>query len=466
MKTNSIFYAALTAACLVGCTKQMPTVPAANSQQPPTVAEARAEAAKFAGLSQSSVFALQSTAGTAIDATVQWNWAHTVKGQQTTWLRVPIAMPQKNAPFSSMAMQFAKEANGTVQAWLTTENLVRLNDTLRRAVTFYTPQGKLHHALLLRDEQRKMYRLNVQLPEASGIDRRSGGCKIEGYVYMTISCQTVPGGGPYDVSCRLTTHNHFNISCWGVGAEQSLGDGTGGAGGGEGNGNLVLPEDALAYDEEEDLSSPVANLEKLLKCFSNLPDAGATYSAKIYVDIPNNADPTRLLAGRGNPGHTFIRLTKTNGDKTITQTFGFYPQNGPKSVVTLGPVPSETRQNGQKDKEHEYNASYALNSVSQVQFQAMLQQAAQQATRPYDLTDFNCTSYALGIINAGLPAQSALQSLPAVVVHPVSLTPVAFKDSPSGLFLYLKALQSNPAQASNIEMNVDKNGSTSYGECN
>jgi hypothetical protein len=258
MKTNSIFYAALTAACLVGCTKQMPTVPAANSHHPPTVAEARAEAAKFAGLSQSSVFGLQSTAGTAIDATVQWNWAHTVKGQQTTWLRVPIAMPQKNAPFSSMAMLFAREASGTVQAWLTTENLVRLNDTLRRAVTFYTPEGKLHHALLLRDEQRKMYRLNVQLPEASGIDRRASGCKIEGYVYMTISCQTLPGGGPYDVACSFTRHNHFNISCSQV-EEQWQGEEGGGGSGGEGSNN-PNPDDALAYDEEEDTDDPVANL--------------------------------------------------------------------------------------------------------------------------------------------------------------------------------------------------------------
>jgi hypothetical protein len=464
MKTNSILYAALTAACLVGCTKQMPTVPAANSHQPPTVAEARAEAAKFAGLSQSSVFALQSTAGTAIDATVQWNWAHTVKGQQTTWLRVPIAMPQKNAPFSSMAMLFAREANGTVQAWLTTENLVRLNDTLRRAVTFYTPEGKLHHALLLRDEQRKMYRLNVQLPEASGIDRRTSGCRLEGYVYMTSICETPPLGGRYDAVCKYTTHNHFSINCSQV-EEQWQGEEGGGGSGGEGSNN-PNPDDALAYDEEEDTDDPVANLEKLLNCFGNLPDAGATYSAKIYVDIPNNADPTRLLAARGNPGHTFIRLTKQNGGQTVTQTFGFYPQNGAKSVATLGPVSSEIKNNGIGLRGHEYNASYFLDGVTEVEFGQMLQQAAQLATLRYDLTDFNCTSYALGIINAGLPPQSALQSLPAVVTHPVSLTPVAFKDSPSGLYLYLKALYGSPAEANKIELDVNKKGSTSNGECN
>ena len=238
-------------------------------------------------------------------------------------------------------------------------------------------------------------------------------------------------------------------------------------GGGGGSGGESSPAELLSYDEPEETSDPVVNLEKIIDCFNRLPNAGATYSAKIYVDIPNNTAPERLLTANGNPGHTFVRLTKSSGGQTISQTFGFYPESGAKSVLTLSDVSSAIKNNGALNFESEYNASFTANNLSADQFNAMLQAAGTLANRNYNLTNFNCTSYAMGVVNAGLPASRQLMSLPALIAHPVNGLPLQFTHSPSGLYVYLNALHgSGTAEAANIEMGVNKKGATSYGECN
>ena len=66
------------------------------------------------------------------------------------------------------------------------------------------------------------------------------------------------------------------------------------------------------------------DINKMFKCFDNIPDAGATFTVKACVDIPNNNDPTVLWNLSNRAGHVFLTLSKSNGSQTITQSIGFY----------------------------------------------------------------------------------------------------------------------------------------------
>lgn len=316
---------------------------------------------------------------------------------------------------------------------------------------------------MVNDKSRKIERL-LDLTMASSSNIQQASCIIMGGTYYTVSCnlQSV---------CVFTFHSNLLISCSPDRRENFLesldpADNSlpGGSGGGGGD---LSPTDVISFEEEEDSSDPPVNIDKILNCFSQLPNTGATYSAKVYVDVPDNTNPTKIMTLSGNPGHTFVRLTKTSGGQTISQTFGFYPESGGKSVLTLSDVSSTIKNNGVEDRGHEYNASFTANNLSADQFNAMLQATGTLADRNYNLTNFNCTSYAMGVVNAGLAANRQLMSLPALITSPVNGLPLQFTHSPSGLYVYLNALHgSGTAEAANIEMGVNKKGATSYGECN
>lgn len=142
-------------------------------------------------------------------------------------------------------------------------------------------------------------------------------------------------------------------------------------------------------------SGAAINLNKYIKCFDNLPNNGAVYSITIYADIPVNSNSNVAALG-GTPGHAFITLTKTNGSSSVTQTFGFYPQSGIKSILD---VPTTSKMNDNSG--HEYNASLTMNNVSEANFNAAKSTALSKSTNQYDLNDYNCTDYALDVFNAG-----------------------------------------------------------------
>jgi len=135
-----------------------------------------------------------------------------------------------------------------------------------------------------------------------------------------------------------------------------------------------------------------------MKAFDAISDKGARYDVGIYADLPDNTDPSSMLKGT-DPGHTFLTMTKTGVDgKSISLSFGFYPKKGPKSLGFKS-VPSIIVNNGNSGYEHEYNASLVMNNISENQFKALTTTAVQLSNRGYDLNDFNCTHYALGVMN-------------------------------------------------------------------
>jgi hypothetical protein len=171
----------------------------------------------------------------------------------------------------------------------------------------------------------------------------------------------------------------------------------GGGGGGGGEVDNFSDEDPKNLIEIESSEDSI-DIKKKLDCFKNIPDNSNTnYTAKLCADLPNDNNPNALV-GPDNVGHAFIILTKNNGSNTVSLTFGFYPQQGIKSLLSNS-VYSQIQDDG--INKHEYNASlfYNLNLTS---FEAVINTALLNSNRQYSLSNFNCTDFALSVINAGI----------------------------------------------------------------
>ena len=225
--------------------------------------------------------------------------------------------------------------------------------------------------------------------------------------------------------------------------------------GGEGGGGGWVPieEEEATFAEFNYSSSPAIDLQKFFNCFNNIPDAGATYSIKICADLPRNCCPGSPTDINFTPGHVFITLTKKNGAQSITQSFGFYPQNGPLST-TMAAVSSKMVDDGS----HEYNASLSM-SISNIDFNAVKNLALSNSTLLYDLNDYNCTDYALECFNIVRPSpqQITIDPLPGWGI---------INSTPNMLYVKLKEMKlSNGPEAANIELGVLA-APLSYGPCN
>ncbi len=77
------------------------------------------------------------------------------------------------------------------------------------------------------------------------------------------------------------------------------------------------PTENSVFFEAAD-QAKVVDINKMMKCFENIPNAGATYQVKLCVDVPVNDNPSTLWTGLKKAGHAFITMTKTNGSESVT----------------------------------------------------------------------------------------------------------------------------------------------------
>lgn len=197
--------------------------------------------------------------------------------------------------------------------------------------------------------------------------------------------------------------------------------------------NSTNVENPGANYEIETLADSV-NLKKKLDCFNTVPDnSNTTYTAKICADLPNDLNPNALL-GPDRVGHAFITLTKTNGGNTVTQTFGFYPEKGIKSISGVY-VNSQIEDDGAT--QHQYNASYSIN-LNQLGFERVINSAQTYSKLKYNIKEFNCTDYALTIFNAGLDNNNQI-FVPDWVAG--SVTSSNYGTTPTGLYKKIKEMK-------------------------
>jgi hypothetical protein len=260
-------------------------------------------------------------------------------------------------------------------------------------------------------------------------------------------------------------------------------DGTGGGGGGygggyggSGDGSLdydvpVIVDDLVKIEAEYIYNLPGVDLSKMFKCFDNVPSIGATYSIRLCSDIPSNSNPNasaNFSAASG--GHTFLTITKTNGSTSVTQSFGFYPSSQPSWIDPFSPVTSTLKDNGAQ----EINASLEMN-LTETQFNTVKQNAISWSTRNYELTDYNCSNYAVDIFNS-------VRTTPIIIpgyqiVLPGNTNPwapnnpitVTINKSPQMLFSKLQEMKNNNDPESSkivIDQSHNYTAPISKGECN
>lgn len=221
------------------------------------------------------------------------------------------------------------------------------------------------------------------------------------------------------------------------------------------------PKSPLIFDNSDAFSAPAADLQKMINCFTTVPDAGATYRITLNADLPDNSDPD-ALTNNLEPGHAFITMTKTNGTQSVSQSIGFYPKRRYLSVFSTG-VDSKIVDNGL----HEYNSSISMN-LSQIDFMGSLNLAVSHSGLNYDLNDFNCTDFALQIFNSNRNPSQHIQVPDWVVVvsSPYSGLVKNFGTTPNGLHKALNLMKTNNTwgEAANISI-VTANAVAGAGEC-
>lgn len=286
-----------------------------------------------------------------------------------------------------------------------------------------------------------------------------------------------------DYSTWLWLSSLFYNTDSGTGGTGSSGSGyygsiDGGGGGGSygsggyssGNGD-PYQESLLEYEGEYIYSLPEIDVWKFFNCFNTVPSVGAIYIIKLCVDVPSNNNPGASSTSSGSSaGHTFLTVTKSNGDSKITQSFGFYPKSEPSFFDPFASVGSAMKDNGG----NEYNAAIEMN-ISEDQFEKIKNNAIVWAVNPYTLSDYNCTNYALDVFNSVRSVPIAIA--PYKVVLPGAPNPwgesepitINIEKSPQMLFFKLQAMKNNnEPEAGKIQIDQTHNSVSpvSHGECN
>ena len=232
------------------------------------------------------------------------------------------------------------------------------------------------------------------------------------------------------------------------------------SGGGTGGGSSATST-PIQIDFETGNEDPAIDINKYLKCFGTVPDAGATCTIKILTDIPVDSDPFAFFDYKtGSPGHTFLQFNKTNGSQSVQQNIGFYPVLNWKSILATTPQTGKFVDN----QSHEFNASLSMN-ISPGNFSQVLThvQYLSQFVR-YDLDEYNCTDFALDIFNYKRPGRPL--EIPKFDIS-AGLAPDG-SSTPQGLYQKLQSMKKlGDAESNNITIpGVKGFAGNSDGPCN
>jgi hypothetical protein len=173
---------------------------------------------------------------------------------------------------------------------------------------------------------------------------------------------------------------------------------------------------------------PAIDLQQLFNCFNNVSDIGATYTVRLCVELPDNVDYNRLAGMLMYGGHSYITATKTNGNTTIAQSFGFYPIYEVSNHNSVFYYDNTTWTSKIKDDGGRKNDLYFEKTLSASDFAVFQNTAKSLAVRPYRVLSSNCTDYALDVFNAIVG--------PDLVVVNDWISPLGYNygTTPSGLY--------------------------------
>ncbi len=230
---------------------------------------------------------------------------------------------------------------------------------------------------------------------------------------------------------------------------------------GPGSAVVIKNDDPAFIDFELAENLPAIDLAKYLKCFGNIPDAGATCSIKIATDIPFDKDPTKFFDwGTLSPGHTFLQIIKANGAQRIQQNIGFYPAEGYKVGMTTEAVKGKLVDNAG----HEFNASLVMDITPDQLKGILIHMQYLAGFIKYDIDDYNCTDFALEVFNYKRGGNQLIIPMYDIMG---GMAPNGTA-TPQGLYQQLKKMQSQGGpEAKNINIpGVKGYAGNSNGPCN
>ena len=225
-------------------------------------------------------------------------------------------------------------------------------------------------------------------------------------------------------------------------------------GGGSGSPSAV---NSYSFDVANELQASRAgiDLKAYLNCFSTISAPDETFTAALFVRIPDPNNPNTMWNPyTGNVGHTFVMVSKTAGGQTITQYIGFYATNGFDAITD--PTPSKMVDNSG----HPYDATLTFKPTA-AQFSALLTALQNYSVNQYQLGGYNCTNYALDAFNSMYEA-AGLSPISVPLMAIPSQTP---GETPNGLY---KALQSLPSNGPDGQVSIsaqDRIAGASHGAC-
>jgi len=216
--------------------------------------------------------------------------------------------------------------------------------------------------------------------------------------------------------------------------------------------DVISDPNAPSYPDISD-NEPQISLQSLFNCFSQVPDAGATYSVKLCVDLPVNGvwnAPFNLT--HKSPGHTFLTLTKTNGTQTISQTVGFYPIGSGGNPIN----PNATggfKNNGRPV--HEYNAAINAYNITASQFSMVMNNLLSHENDTYNIFDNNCTTIALNAFNLLIHPKIIVEPFVVQVPTTTPQPPYFFMQSPQKLYKAVETFQAGFGLSKEFNVNSD-----------
>lgn len=212
---------------------------------------------------------------------------------------------------------------------------------------------------------------------------------------------------------------------------------------------------SYSFDVASELqaSKPAINLPTYMTCFGLITAADATYTATLYVRIPNPANPAVMWNPlTGNVGHTFIGLSKSGGGQTINQYVGFYASCG-VCAVTGSYVKSKMVDNSG----HPYDASLTL-QLTASQFATLTTEMEYESINEYALGEYNCANYAVECFNSVLPG--------SLDIPDMSIPGQSPGITPNGLYMALENLPANSPEGQVNKYGSDQTAGTGHGACN
>jgi hypothetical protein len=212
--------------------------------------------------------------------------------------------------------------------------------------------------------------------------------------------------------------------------------GGGGANDGDEDGDGV--PDPVEIEDEYGDKQPETDLEKLLKCFDNVPNAGAVYTIKLNVDVANNNKPEKWFKVGSGVGHVFLTITKMNEEQIVTQTFGFYRKGAINPMSPFSTSEGQIINNGNR----EINASIQMN-ISQAQFETVKQKARDLQGNDYNIGSYNCANFALEVFNSVRANPITTDPLHVVIPNLLNFQGIDeyIQNSPQKLFTELKEMK-------------------------